>query len=354
MKVLKGVAILFMLLLHLFARKEINGLYDTYIWINDVPLLYYFALFGDACVPIFCFASGYGLYVNFQKTGNINIKENFIRVIKLLINFWIILVLFVTIGFFLGKEEIYPGTVTDFLLNFFLLSNSYNGAWWFMQTYVLLVIISPIIFMAIKKYNTFMVLGVTGVIYLLSYIQRIKGVLDLGENTPLIISVNAIVLLGTSLLPFIIGAIFVKDRFYSVFVQKVKSYKHKNIIFSLGILLLIIIHSLYESMIIAPITSISFICLFNLMNKNNVFKKILSFCGKHSTNIWLSHMFFYSTIFKEMTFAPRSAILIYIWLLILCIISSCLINLIYYPILSLINKMPRIPRQTKGITSNNL
>lgn len=50
--ILQGVAILFMLALHLFARKDVNGLYETFPMIIGVPLVYYLALFGDACVPI--------------------------------------------------------------------------------------------------------------------------------------------------------------------------------------------------------------------------------------------------------------------------------------------------------------
>lgn len=66
-KMLKGAAILLMLLLHLFGRKEVNGMYENFITINGTPLVYYLALFGDACVPIYCFVSGYGLYVIFIK-----------------------------------------------------------------------------------------------------------------------------------------------------------------------------------------------------------------------------------------------------------------------------------------------
>ena len=43
MKFLKGVAILFMLSLHLFCRKEVNGLYETFPVINGVPFIYYLA-----------------------------------------------------------------------------------------------------------------------------------------------------------------------------------------------------------------------------------------------------------------------------------------------------------------------
>ncbi|WP_230322501.1 MULTISPECIES: hypothetical protein [Bacillus] len=86
-KMLKGVAILFMLLLHLFCRKEVNGLYETFPIINGVPLVYYIGLFGDACVPIYCFVSGYGLFKVHSREQTSNVMKNFTRIFKLLINF---------------------------------------------------------------------------------------------------------------------------------------------------------------------------------------------------------------------------------------------------------------------------
>ena len=44
-KITKGVAILFMLLLHLFCIKSYEGLYTPIIMIGNVPLIYYLALF---------------------------------------------------------------------------------------------------------------------------------------------------------------------------------------------------------------------------------------------------------------------------------------------------------------------
>ena len=57
-KMLKGVAILAMLMLHLFCRKD-NLPYTPLLWVGDTPLIYYFGLFGDICVAIYCFVSGY-------------------------------------------------------------------------------------------------------------------------------------------------------------------------------------------------------------------------------------------------------------------------------------------------------
>lgn len=62
-RVLKGIAILLMVLLHMYATKEVDGLYNTFPLINDTPLVYYIALIGDACRPIYLFVTGYAFYI---------------------------------------------------------------------------------------------------------------------------------------------------------------------------------------------------------------------------------------------------------------------------------------------------
>ncbi|MFJ5759891.1 acyltransferase [Neobacillus sp. NPDC093182] len=337
-KVTKGMAIIFMLLLHLFGRKDVNGLYETFPIINGVPLVYYIGLFGDACVPMFCFASGYGLFVSINKAKGSIIKKNFERILKLLINYWIVLVIFIVIGAIAGMSEILPGSPIKFFLNFFVLSNSYNGAWWFVQTYIILVLLAPPLFKVIKKYNSVILFLISGFIYLITYIQRIIHFLDFGDGSSINPLVNAIVLVGTSQLPFIVGAIFAKEKIYSKLHNNLNKFKHKNLFSVGGILMLFFLHSLYESMIIAPITGIVFICFFNLIDKNQYIQKILDFIGSHSTNLWLTHMFFYLIIFPELTFAPKYPILIFCWLIILCLISSYIINLVYKPMIQYIDK----------------
>ncbi len=139
MKVLQGIAILFMLSLHLFARKEVNGIYETFPTINGIPLIYYIGLFGDACVPIYLFASGYGLFISISTERVSTLKKNFTRILKLLLNAWIILIIFMVLAFLMGKPEVFRGGSKQFFLNIFLLSHSYNGAWWYLQTYSILV-----------------------------------------------------------------------------------------------------------------------------------------------------------------------------------------------------------------------
>ncbi len=62
---LKAIAILMMVFLHLFNRGY-EGLFEPVIFIGTRPLSFYISLFCDACVPIFAFVSGYGLYYKFN------------------------------------------------------------------------------------------------------------------------------------------------------------------------------------------------------------------------------------------------------------------------------------------------
>lgn len=62
--VLKGIAILFMLFLHLFHHPEEVNVLTNYIYIHDTPVTSYLVRLTD---PVFLFLliSGYGLYCVF-------------------------------------------------------------------------------------------------------------------------------------------------------------------------------------------------------------------------------------------------------------------------------------------------
>ncbi|MGE7762109.1 acyltransferase family protein [Peribacillus sp. NPDC097895] len=245
-----------------------------------------------------------------------------------------VLILFVALGSFIGSG--YPESMNEFLSNFFLITNSYNSAWWFMQTYVILVALSPLLVKLIKKYNSMYLIIIFGLVYLISYIQRIMEVIDFNDSVILSTISHALGLVGTSLFPFIIGSIFAKEKIYSKIYDKCYGMKYKNAVCILLIFSLVLGHSLYESMIIAPFTAIAFICIFTLMNKNIKVKRLLEYLGDHSTSVWLTHMFFYMTLFPELTFMPKYPILFLAWLFILCLVSSHIINSNYNPVISLI------------------
>lgn len=138
----KGMAILCMLILHLFCRMGEDVLGNPLIWINETtPLVYWFGFFAEICVPIYSLCVGYAQqYMSEQKKLSWN--SNVRRIGKLMVNYWIILVIFCVLGLFFDQDHQIPRTLPDFLKSIILL-HSYNGAWWYLNTYVLLLLIPP-------------------------------------------------------------------------------------------------------------------------------------------------------------------------------------------------------------------
>lgn len=334
----KGVAILFMLLLHLFCTKEYTELFKPLIMIGNTPLVYYLALFGDMCVAIYCFCSGYGLMIGYKNNKENYFKKNLIRIIKLYINFWIILFLFVVIlGLIIGQGDKYPGDLKTFLLAFTAIDPVYNGAWWFLTTYIILVFLSPYINKIVIKYNPLLIIGLSFIIYSTGYIQRI--IVPIVSDSEIINYIlRQAALFGTSQLPYIVGTIFAHRKIYSRIYNVFNKLRFKNVLSISLIIFMIIAHGFVQTLYVAAFTGIAFIVLFNLIDKPRWLDNLLSDISNHSTNMWLTHMFFYMIYFKELVYAPKYPILIFIWLVILCIGTSYLINYIYIPIINIIDK----------------
>jgi hypothetical protein len=336
-KMTKGLAIIFMVLLHLFCRKT-DLPYECIKTTGGVPLVYYIGLLGDCCVAIYCFCSGYALGIINQKISDT--KQYYISrlksVFKLMINYWVVLVLFSVVGL-ITKNEVIPGSLKSFVLNVFLIQN-YNGAWWFLLTYILLVLLSKPVFAFVEKIDPIIVCVLSVVVYLPSYIQRFKNVIQVDSNVLQWI-IRQLALLGTSIMPFIWGMMFCK---YNVFtkIKKVLYNKLDNRqLIVIGLLLTAIIivgHGVVQSVIVAPFTGLMIIIAFNVVDKGKVFNGIFSFFGEHSTNIWLTHMFFYSVLLEGFVFVAKYPLPIFVFMILLTLVSSYIINFIYKPISKLV------------------
>ena len=73
------------------------------------------------------------------------------------------------------------------------------------------------------------------------------------------------------------------------------------------------------------------------MDKPRWLERVLSYISQHSTNMWLTHMFFYMIYFKALVYAPKYPLFIFIWLVTICIVTSYGINFIYKFLLNIID-----------------
>ncbi|MBG6187900.1 acyltransferase family protein [Flavobacterium sp. CAN_S2] len=321
---LKAVAALMMLFLHLFNRGH-QGLFEPLLFIGTQSVSYYISLFCDACVPIFCFVSGYGLYFKFQKNPFSYDKENSVRIKKLYINYWIILILFaVILGLLLNKKD-YPGSLTKFFLNFSALDSSYNGAWWFFFTYLLLVATSAFLFRLIDRSSITLFSSICLVIYIVAFYFRVYQP-NLFDHDILNWLQRQLSLFGTSLLPFYIGGLALKAKWNTRISQFFAFIPYKNATALLCIFLLVVVHGFIPNFVISPFLALPFLFLFIQINLPDYINRVLNYIAPHATNMWLVHMFFYMVYFEKFIYSATYVLPIFLLLVCCSILSSILVN----------------------------
>ena len=337
-KMTQGIAIVFMVLLHLFCRVD-NLPYEC-LKIGGVPLVYYIGLFADQCVAIYCFCSGYATRLISDKTASA--KDYYIgrlkSILRLLINYWIVLILFSIVGL-ATKNEVMPNSIIDFAKHFFLIEKSYNGAWWFVLIYILLVLSSRVISVIIDKIHPIIINVLLLGLYVVAYYQRIVGVINF-NNQVLSWFINKVIMYIISLLPFVWGMYFYKYKLFTKIRTFIDTKKIPNAVVAIAscvvILVMIVGHGIVPNEMVQVFTGIVTIVLFNIVKKGKALEGVLLFLGKHSTNIWLTHMFFYNVLFVNFVFIAKYPIAIFVFMMALTIGSSYIINLINKPLSKLV------------------
>ena len=302
---LKGIALLLLLVHHCLYTGE--G-YDDIV-IHNRPLFQSIGIFSKLCVAIFVFLSGYGLTMQANKEGGI---KNIIlfyrkRYVKLIVNFWIIWLLFVPLGLFIfhrtfpevyGEHYIFRALLD---LTGLCTSSSYNATWWFYGCIIVLYALFPLIWKF--KSQWFLLLPLAIVLpVLLSHIPILNMV-------------------GGYLFVFVCGVVFADN--------KITFGGGKSMTLLLTILLALF--CLYRFIAKSPILwdSAIVIAMASVYSKVSIpafVSRPLTFLGKHSFNIFLFHTFIYAYYFHDIIFWSRNPVFIVLTLLGVCIIISLFID----------------------------
>ncbi|MBY7737457.1 acyltransferase family protein [Paenibacillus polymyxa] len=317
----KGIAVVLLLIHHLFAFPDrLKYDYVSLFSLFHERGEFYLGHFGQIAISIFLFLSGYGLYKSNVQNPQHLMQKSFTRLSKIMINYWVVFLLFIPVGlyFFGTSDRFQHNSIMDFLRNFIALSSSYNGEWWFLYDYILLLLIFPVTFQAFQR-NAWVTLLIAGLVFYNSYSQGNYYSIMYWQ------------------LPFMIGLFFAKYKLYSWMSKIYDSIIFNNILFDVIVLVLLFrfrttsqwFEKTTIDMIIAPIVILVSI---HLMNKLKLTKPF-AYLGKNSMNIWLTHTFFCYYYFQSIVFFPKVSILILLWLILLTILTSIIVN----SIISLIN-----------------
>lgn len=333
-EIAKGLAILLMVCHHLFAFPDrLNNVYfSSIIPFSNNYLELQTGSFGKICVSMFLFLSGYGLYKSYLRNGYFKFEDSIKRIKKFLLNYWIVFILFVPIGLIWFG---YNRDFNIFITNFFVLSSSYNGEWWFARLYIELLLLFPILKYLLNKNTIFyfcislilcvLPLEIHVLFELLPQLSIIKNNLIYNDLIQMLIWQPI----------FVLGCLTAKCDLFKVvntFLFRMKLNKNYMYILvisfcvtaRLNIPHLLKIDASYVDILITPI-----IILFctNIISKLKI-KNIFIILGRHSSNIWLTHTFFVYYYFQKIAFYPKISLLIVIWVCLLSIASSIIINFI--------------------------
>lgn len=336
-KMMQGLSVLAMLCLHLFDR-DFHGLFRPLIFVAGTPLSFYFGQISDFCVMGFAFCSGYSHMAMYRKPHYY--QGRCISLLILLVKYWVVLCIFSAVSICVGNAAQMPGSVLVFVRNVFLLDNSYNGAWWYLGTYAVLVLISPLVLSAVKRLPV-ATLGLSFLLYCASYYLRFRITFSsyiLSQMGPF----------GMTLFEYVLGAVFFRQR-YQTLIGNWGGWSRlpdwtRSLLSAAVFILILYGHTRWvPSLFIAPATGLVILLLFHDWEKPNPVEAFFIFIGQHSTNIWLTHMFFYLTLFEGLVYKAVYPPLIYLLMLGITVTVSMMLTIIQSaclkPLLQLKNRL---------------
>ena len=323
--IIKGVAILMMLFYHLFGRDNLGDLCTPLLYIGNTPLVKYLS---NACYPVsfFMILSGYGLTYCYKK-NQLSLSIQSKRILKLYVHYWLVLLIFVTIGHFI-KPDIYPNDLLHVLANIVGIRCTYNGETWFLLPYAIISLLSWWIIDFVYHLNEKRKIIITLIIYSIVFLTTRYIVYHQLENTTL---------LTLLLQPFFIVQL---TFYFSLGILLFRLLENeptalkavKPTIYFIIIIALFIIKSMIKVTIADGLYAFIFIFCISHLQLHRLFHNIFYKLGQYSMPMWMTHTFFAVYLFQDFIYGFKYPLLI--WLILITI--SYLVSI---PILKIGNRI---------------
>lgn len=325
--ILKGIAILMMICLHLFNRNEYYSLCYSHFSIGGAPLIHKVS---GACNPVgfFCFLSGYGVYFSCKMhKENISgsIKGGGKRAFKLYVSLWLLFLFFVPLCSFFNPE-VYPGDINTAITNMFAYTNTWNHTTWFVLPFAM-VMLTYGLWIKLLDTKTGVVLVGLGVFFLYYIVAYLYGrMYDEIRLHRYILHCCRFVELLT---PFVFGAIAQRLSNFELLARVKSIYLHMA---SLLLAAVMFIYSTIRGIPLYPLYCAVFMIALANIRYRTWLSKILQFFGKYSMIIWLTHIYYFEVIFKNQIFALRYPMVIFLVVSIISLIVAVILEKITTPI----------------------
>jgi hypothetical protein len=283
--VMKGIAIIAMLLHHLYGVPiEVAAPCPN--------ILQWLGALGKVCVALFLFCSGYGLAAQYKQTSiKDDVKFTARRLVKFYANYWAVFVLFVPISIFVYHRTLtvaYGGeanVILCFIKDIFGVQGwqSYNITWWFNELIIILYLIFPLLYRIIHKLPWVVIIGS---IILMRFSDHIPF-------NPIEICLWQF--------PFVLGISW-KVLETTKINEKIDRFKVHKLTFGISTVIICSLCIVVRMWSIIPhwsgvridgmVACAVVLMIIGVLRYMPHVMTILSFIGKHSMNIYMTHTFF--------------------------------------------------------------
>ena len=331
---IKGFAMLFMIIHHLFAEDIIPLMY---------PVSPMFCLqigqFNQVCVSMFLFVSGFGMY----RAGDKPIRT-LKRIPQLYIRLWAVMVI-VTIPVMLLTGH-FSFNILELVKNIFAINTTYNSAWWFAFLYAKVMLMHAVLLLLPDngKGGTHLVLTLICIIVsIVTFVLTpyTSGLVNLGfSQVSEACFYFSVLLMGRyaaqhELLERLLTALTRRGRLHSGLL----SLLLLAVAFGLSVLLPYIgVIRLYINLFTLPLVLTSVLLIRYAVPATPVYQAVVWY-GQASVWTWLIHMIFISYL-PEITFILKLPLLTVIWMVILNLVPAFLMSMLW----RLIRKKDRHPK----------
>ncbi|MFI3236473.1 MAG: acyltransferase family protein [Lachnospiraceae bacterium] len=292
---MKGIAILLMLMTHLFGAPD---WIETTLNVQYSEIVVTFSKGAGICVAIFAFLTGYALYPSVERQIDANLfKIIYIRGKKFLIRYWLMMLCFhIPINLLIGKNDLLD--IKMLFLNMFAINHRVVRFSWYVTFYLLVLLVTPIVIKFFYK-NKYFMEGLCIFVILQKIILNgfVSSHFDIFYNIWLDFSLYFPIVL--------IGCMVYKYGFINKIIQYISSVPEK---FSSSIACVLFLGIIYFRGAFAKyvyyqdyITIIIVCMLIIISNLHSRIAKVIILIGeKHSMNIWFIHsIFFFDTSYLQ-------------------------------------------------------
>lgn len=297
-RAVKAAAAIWMCFHHLFAFPDRFPAGVTYISMLPGNLEYTLGHVGKICVAMFVCMSGFGTYLALAHADH-PWKTAFRKIGGLYRKYWAVFLVFIPIALALRVPRVTP-RLWDFAANFTALHTDYNGEWWFLSPFLVLMAFSPLLVGLVSRTRRDWIWWIAAVAghFLLPTIWYDSESVTANFH-------NALVFVPG----FWLGCLMAKERIFDRWLARVGPWP------SLGILAVLIAARCFfnerHDALLAPVLCAATAGMLRGLPR---LRKVMGEIGTVSTEIWLTHSFFCYHFIPEIVFAPRLSLLVTAWL----------------------------------------